>query len=122
MFTSKNYMTISHWEDILIIMLRVFLFFEPRWILETGLYLREDGISRLFFWNRNINDKELWPFGQTIMFTDIPYLDMLKGGNSKPPLDMLREAGLDLTKPEAINAALKLFDQTVDQLQELIDK
>jgi len=50
------------------------------------------------------------------------YLGMLKGGCSKPPLMLLREAGLDLTKPEAIESALKLFDQTVDELNLLLVK
>ena len=50
------------------------------------------------------------------------YLNMLKGGSSKPPLVLLKEAGLDLTKPEAIKAALDLFDDTLDQLEELLDK
>jgi len=49
------------------------------------------------------------------------YLGMLKGGNSKPPLVLLKEAGLDLTKPVAIESALKLFDKTIDQLDELLD-
>ena len=48
------------------------------------------------------------------------YLGMLKGGCSKPPLVLLKEAGLDLTKPEAIESALKLFDQTVDELNTLL--
>jgi oligoendopeptidase F len=50
------------------------------------------------------------------------YLNMLKGGSSKPPLELLKEAGLDLTKPEAIKSALDLFDRTIDQLEELLDK
>jgi len=50
------------------------------------------------------------------------YLGMLKGGSSKAPLVLLQEAGLDLTKPEAIKAALALFDQTVDELDKLLDK
>ena len=50
------------------------------------------------------------------------YLGMLKGGSSKPPLVLLKEAGLDLTKPAAIESALKLFDKTIDQLEELLDK
>ena len=52
----------------------------------------------------------------------VAYLNMLKGGNSRPPLVMLREAGLDLTKPEAIESALQLFDKTVDELRALIVK
>lgn len=48
------------------------------------------------------------------------YLNMLKGGSSKPPLVLLKEAGLDLTKPEAIKSALDLFDKTLDELDELL--
>ena len=47
---------------------------------------------------------------------------MLKGGSSKPPLVLLKEAGLDLTKPEAIKSALDLFDNTLDQLEKLLEK
>ena len=50
------------------------------------------------------------------------YINMLKGGSSKPPLVLLKEAGLDMTKPGAIQAALKLFDKTVDELDQLLSK
>lgn len=48
------------------------------------------------------------------------YLGMLKGGCSKPPLVLLKKAGFDLTKPEATESALQLFDQTLDELQVLL--
>jgi oligoendopeptidase F len=48
------------------------------------------------------------------------YLGMLKGGSSRPPLELLRLAGADLTKPDAIAAALKLFAETIDELEELL--
>ncbi len=50
------------------------------------------------------------------------YLTMLKGGSSKPPLELLRDAGLDMTKPDAIESALKLFDKTVTELDVLLNK
>jgi len=50
------------------------------------------------------------------------YIEMLKGGSSKPPLDLLRNAGLDMTKPDAIQSALKLFDKTVKELEVLLAK
>jgi oligoendopeptidase F len=50
------------------------------------------------------------------------YLEMLKGGSSKPPLELLKEAGLDMSKPDAIESALILFDKTVDELNALLDK
>ncbi len=50
------------------------------------------------------------------------YLEMLKGGNSKPPLELLRGAGVDLTKPDAISAALDLFDRTLTELEAILVK
>jgi len=50
------------------------------------------------------------------------YLNMLKGGSSKPPLDLLLDAGLDMTKPDAIKSALVLFDKTVDELEKLLNE
>ena len=49
------------------------------------------------------------------------YLGMLKGGCSDAPLDLLKGAGIDLTRPDAINAALSRFDRTVTELAELLD-
>ena len=50
------------------------------------------------------------------------YLEMLKGGNSKPPLELLKGAGVDLTKPDAIAAALELFDRTLSELEAILVK
>lgn len=49
------------------------------------------------------------------------YLSMLKGGCSKPPLELLKDAGVDLTRPDAIEAAMKRFDRTVTDLAKLLD-
>lgn len=48
------------------------------------------------------------------------YLGMLKGGCSRRPLDLLKGAGVDLTSPAAVEAALKRFDRTVTELAELL--
>jgi len=48
------------------------------------------------------------------------YLSMLKGGTSKPPLELLRGAGVDLTRPDAIVAAARLMDDTLGQMEQLI--
>ncbi|MBK9471024.1 MAG: oligoendopeptidase F [bacterium] len=48
------------------------------------------------------------------------YLQMLAGGCSEPPLDLLKKAGVDLTKPDAINSALARFDRIVGELAELL--
>ncbi|MGI6033111.1 MAG: oligoendopeptidase F [Coriobacteriales bacterium] len=44
------------------------------------------------------------------------YLGFLKGGCSKPPLDLLRGAGVDMESPAPVNAALEYFDELVDEL------
>jgi len=48
------------------------------------------------------------------------YLGMLKAGSSKPPLMLLKEAGVDLTKPEAIEAAARLMDRTITEMEKLL--
>jgi oligoendopeptidase F len=48
------------------------------------------------------------------------YLNFLKGGCSKDPLDLLRDAGVDMQKPEPVDAALTHFRQLVDVLDELL--
>ena len=48
------------------------------------------------------------------------YLGFLKGGCSKYPLDLLRDAGVDMEKPDAVNTALSYFDRLVTELDELL--
>jgi oligoendopeptidase F len=48
------------------------------------------------------------------------YLAMLAGGASAPPLELLAGAGVDLTKPDALDAAMKTFEETLDQVEQLM--
>ncbi len=48
------------------------------------------------------------------------YLGFLKSGGSKPPLDTLRAAGVDMTGPEPIQDALALFERRVNELESLL--
>lgn len=48
------------------------------------------------------------------------YLGMLKGGRSKPPLMLLKEAGVDMTSPDPIQAAYNLFDKTLTEMEKLM--
>lgn len=50
------------------------------------------------------------------------YLTFLKSGSSEKPLDLLRIAGVDLTKPEPISNAMKIFSDLVDEFVELMEK
>lgn len=48
------------------------------------------------------------------------YLGFLKGGCSKYPLDLLRDAGVDMEKPKPVDTALKQFERLLDELEELL--
>jgi oligoendopeptidase F len=48
------------------------------------------------------------------------YLGFLKSGGLKFPIDTLREAGVDMQSPEPIEQAMKLFQQRIGQLRELL--
>jgi oligoendopeptidase F len=48
------------------------------------------------------------------------YLRFLQGGCSKDPLDLLRDAGVDMEKPDAVDTALGRFAQLVEELDELL--
>jgi len=47
------------------------------------------------------------------------YLKFLGGGCSQDPLDLLRAAGVDMERPEAIEAALSQFETLVEELDRL---
>ena len=48
------------------------------------------------------------------------YLTFLKGGGSKFPLDLLRDAGVDMEQPTAVETALTHFGKLVDELDQLL--
>jgi oligoendopeptidase F len=48
------------------------------------------------------------------------YLSFLKGGCSKYPLELLRDAGVDMSQPEPVKAALMHFERLVDELDGLL--
>jgi oligoendopeptidase F len=48
------------------------------------------------------------------------YLGFLEGGSSKWPLDLLRDAGVDLERPEPVATALARFGELVDELDTLL--
>jgi oligoendopeptidase F len=49
------------------------------------------------------------------------YLGFLKAGCSKDPLDLLRDAGVDLARPDAVDAALARFERLLAELEELVE-
>jgi len=48
------------------------------------------------------------------------YLGFLGGGSSKYPLDLLKGAGVDMSSPAPIEAAMKKFEELVDELEVLL--
>ena len=50
------------------------------------------------------------------------YIDFLKCGGSKSPLDSLLVAGIDMTKPEVVRSAIDDFADTIKQFREIYNK
>jgi oligoendopeptidase F len=50
------------------------------------------------------------------------YLKMLTLGGSQHPVDELKISGVDMTKPDAINATIALFSTLVDQMDKLLQE
>ncbi len=49
------------------------------------------------------------------------YLNFLSGGCSKPPIELLKGAGVDMTGPEPVNQALQLFGTLLDEMEALME-
>ena len=45
------------------------------------------------------------------------YLRFLSSGSSRPSIDLLRDAGVDMTTPAPIQAAMDTFDRLLDELE-----
>jgi oligoendopeptidase F len=50
------------------------------------------------------------------------YLAFLKAGDSKFPLDTLRDAGIDMSSPEPVKAAIREFDRMVGEMETIVDR
>jgi oligoendopeptidase F len=48
------------------------------------------------------------------------YLNFLSAGSSKPPLDLLQEAGVDMRSAEPVEMIMHSFNQLITQLEELL--
>jgi oligoendopeptidase F len=45
------------------------------------------------------------------------YLGFLKAGSSRYPLDALKEAGVDLSQPEPVEAAFRIMEDYISRLE-----
>ncbi|MDQ0174639.1 oligoendopeptidase F [Bacillus chungangensis] len=50
------------------------------------------------------------------------YIQFLKAGKSDYPIEVLKKAGVDMTSPEPIAAACKVFEERLDELERLLSK
>jgi oligoendopeptidase F len=48
------------------------------------------------------------------------YLDLLKSGGSNYPMELLKKAGVDMTKSEPYNAAFNRFDRLVAEMEKIV--
>jgi len=48
------------------------------------------------------------------------YLDFLASGSARPPVESLEGAGVDMTSPEPIRAAMRLMNQVLDQIETIL--
>ncbi|WP_026690169.1 oligoendopeptidase F [Alteribacter aurantiacus] len=48
------------------------------------------------------------------------YIDFLKAGSSDYPIEVLKKAGVDMTSPEPIEEAMKVFEETLTELETLL--
>lgn len=48
------------------------------------------------------------------------YLGMLSAGSSRPPLELLRAAGVDPSQPEVVAAAARLLDESLGQMEQIL--
>jgi len=50
------------------------------------------------------------------------YIRFLSGGCSKSPIDLLKDAGVDMTSPAPVNQALQLFGELLDEMEALTEE
>ncbi len=48
------------------------------------------------------------------------YIRFLSGGSSNFPIELLKAAGVDMSTKEPVNQALKLFEELLNQMDELL--
>jgi oligoendopeptidase F len=48
------------------------------------------------------------------------YINFLSSGRREDPITLLRDAGVDMESPEPINAALKVFDRLIGEMEQLL--
>ena len=50
------------------------------------------------------------------------YIRFLSGGCSKSPIDLLKDAGVDMTSAEPVEQAIALFGELLDEMESLMEE
>ena len=50
------------------------------------------------------------------------YIKFLSGGCSKSPIELLRDAGVDMESPAPVEQALQLFGELLDEMESLVEE
>lgn len=50
------------------------------------------------------------------------YLNFLSGGSSKDPIDLLKDAGVDMGSPAPVQSALDVFGELLDEMEALLEE
>ncbi|USK29654.1 oligoendopeptidase F [Bacillus sp. CMF21] len=50
------------------------------------------------------------------------YLEFLKSGSSDYPIEVLKKAGVDMTSPQPIEEALKVFEEKLNEMEQLLSE
>ena len=83
----------------------------PHFYFNFYVYQYATGLSAALALSRQLIDE-----GQTAVDR---YLSFLKGGSSQSSIELLRGAGVDMTTPAPVQAAMDSFSGLIDQLEQL---
>ena len=92
-------------EDIRYEWMRIPHFYTPYYV-----YQYSTGYSAAVAFSKKILEE-----GQPAVDTYIK--NFLSGGCSKDPIDLLKSAGVDMSSPEPVDSALKVFEDYLDKFE-----
>ena len=73
-----------------------------------------------------VNDTAAVAFSRRVLSGDAhkrdQYLGFLASGSSKPPLETLRLAGVDMESPEPVEECLRSFEEALDEMERLMEE
>lgn len=89
------------------------------------LILSTDFMWQYHIYRQSILHKQVWYAIGKILKEGEPAVEdyinkFLSGGSSDYPIELLKKAGVDMSKKEPVNDALALFGKLLDEMEELL--